>query len=181
MRRNDREFSDPKLMNSLLSRCHVGRLGTVGADGRVRIKPVNFIAIENRIYFHTALEGEKIDDIKRDRHVCFEVDLPIAYVKAGNKACSAGYLYRSVMIQGSASIVEDRREKIDALDGLMHKHEGVDKQYDYGEGALEQTGIIRIDIEQMTGKESLGLGKVREAVLDALRSDSPLPFVIEPD
>lgn len=168
-------------MKDLLSRCHVGHLGTVGADGRARIKPVNFVAIENCIYFHTALEGEKIEDIARDKRVCFEVDLPIAYVKAGNKACSAGYLYRSVMIQGSALIVEDRREKKDALDGLMQKHEGSDKQYEFGEAALENTGVIRIDIEQMTGKESLGLGKVREAVLDALRSDSPLPFVIEPD
>lgn len=168
-------------MMDTLNRCHVGRLGTVGADGRARIKPVNFVAIKNRIYFHTALEGEKIDDIKRDRQVCFEADLPIAYVKAGNKACSAGYLYRSVMIHGSASIVEDRREKIDALNGLMQKHEGGDKRYDYGEAALDQTGIVRINIEQMTGKESLGLGKVREAALEALDSGVLLPLVIEPE
>lgn len=168
-------------MKDVLSRCHVGRLGTVGADGRARIKPVNFVAIENRIYFHTALEGEKIDDIKRDRQVCFEVDLPIAYVRAGHKACSAGYLYRSVMIHGSALIVEDRREKLMALDGLMQKHEGVDKQYEYGEAALEETGIVRIDVERMTGKESLGLGKVREAALEALDSGVLLPLVIEPE
>lgn len=168
-------------MQDLLSRCQVGRLGTVGADGRARIKPVNFVAIENRIYFHTALRGEKIDDIKRDKRVCFEVDLPIAYVKAGNKACSAGYLYRSVMIHGSASIVEDQQEKIRALDGLMQKHEGADKPFRYGEAALEETGIVRIDIDHMTGKESLGHGKVRETALDALNSGNPLPIVIEPE
>jgi hypothetical protein len=166
-------------MKDLLNRCHIGHLGTVGADGRARIKPVNFVAIENRIYFHTALEGEKIDDIKRDRQVCFEVDLPIAYVKAGDKACSAGYLYRSVVIHGSASLVDDRQEKLMALEALMQKHEGVEKQYDYGEAALEETGIVRIDIEQMTGKESLGHGKVREAALEALDSGVLLPLVIE--
>lgn len=167
-------------MTDLLSRCHVGHLGTVSADGRAQIKPVNFVAIENCIYFHAALEGEKIDDIKRDRRVCFEVDLPVAYVKSGNKACSAGYLYRSVMILGSASIVEDAQEKIKALDGLMQKHEGGDMQYEYGEAALRETGIVRIDIEQMTGKESLGQGNVRETALAALNSGEPLPIVIDP-
>jgi nitroimidazol reductase NimA-like FMN-containing flavoprotein (pyridoxamine 5'-phosphate oxidase superfamily) len=180
MRRDDQEISDPEVLRDVLDRCQIGRLGTVGVDGRARIKPVSFVAIENCIYFHSALEGEKIDDIKRDRRVCFETDIPVAYVKAGNKACSAGYLYRSVIIQGIASLVEDRQEKLLALDGLMHKHEESDQQFEYGEAALEQTGIIRIDIEQMTGKESLGKGSVREAALEALNSGAPLPIVIEP-
>lgn len=167
-------------MHELLSRCQVGHLGTVGADGRARIKPVNFVAVENRIYFHTALEGEKIDDIKRDKRVCFEVDLPIAYVRSGAKACSAGYLYRSVMILGIASIVEDRLEKIKVLDALMQKHEGGDKRYDYGEVVLRETGIVQIDIEQWTGKESIGQGEVRETALEALSSGDALPIVIEP-
>ncbi|MDH3889673.1 MAG: pyridoxamine 5'-phosphate oxidase family protein [candidate division Zixibacteria bacterium] len=181
MRRNDREFTDPESMLELLSRCQVGRLGTVGSDGRPRIKPVNFVALDNFIYFHTALEGEKIDDIKRDGRVCFEVDLPIAYVASGNKACSAGYLYRSVMIQGNASLVDDPQEKIGALDGLMQKHEGADKPFHYGRAALEETGIVRIAIEQMTGKESLGQGKAREAALEALDTGAPLPIVIKPE
>ena len=166
-------------MMDLLSLCHVGRLGTVGADGRPRIKPVNFVTFDNRIYFHTALEGEKIDDIKRDNQVCFEVDQPIAYVTSGSRACSAGYLYRSVIIHGSASIVEDKQERIDALDGMMRKHEGADKQFKYDEAVVEKTGIVRIDIEQMTGKESLGQGKVREEVLEAIRSGESLPIVIK--
>ena len=167
-------------MHDLLRRCQVGHLGTVGADGRAQIKPVNFVAIDNRIYFHTALEGEKIDDILRDNRVCFEVDLPIAYTPSGSKACSAGYLYRSVIILGSASIVEDHQAQIKILDGLMQKHEGVDKQYEYGEAVLDETGVVCIEIEQWTGKESLGQGKVRKMALEALNSGDPLPIVIEP-
>ncbi len=39
---------------------------------------------DGKVYFHTATEGEKIEDIEMDNQVCFEVDLPIAYVKARN-------------------------------------------------------------------------------------------------
>jgi len=181
MRRNDREITDPTVILDLLARCHIGRLATIGHDGFPRIKPVNFVHHHEVIYFHTALEGEKIDDIRRDNRVCFEVDQPIAHVMSGKKACSAGYLYRSVIIKGRATMVDDETKKTKALDLLMQKHEGTDKKYEYSKASMSETGIVRIDIEQMTGKESLGKGKVRETALEALRTGKPLPIVIESD
>ena len=168
-------------MLELLDRCFVGRMATNGHDGYPRIKPVNFVHIDGQVYFHTALAGEKIDDIKRDPRVCFVVDQPIGHVMSGKKACSAGYLYRSVMILGQARLIHDITEKKAALDALMQKHEGTDKSYEYSETSVRKTGIVRIDIEQMTGKESLGKGKVREAAEEALRTGKPLPIIIEPD
>lgn len=102
MRRNEKEIKDMIIIIDVLNRCHIGRLGTIGEDGYPMVKPLNFAYHEEtlnppsstygkggmggfavgKIYFHTAKQGEKIDDIKRDNRVCFEVDLPIAYVKA---------------------------------------------------------------------------------------------------
>lgn len=132
-----------------------------------------------RIYFHTAKEGEKIEDIKRDSKVCFEVDLPIAYVKAKNNPCEADYLFKSVIIKGKAKIIEDREEKIFALDCLMEKHQPGGGYGDYTEDKLKKVGIVRIDIEEMTGKEDLRDGGIKEMVLKALKEKAPLPITIE--
>ena len=132
------------------------------------IKPLNFAYRDGKVYFHTAREGEKIDDIKRDNRVCFEVDLPIAYVEGDENPCKASYLYRSVIIKGRAVIVEDKAEKIQALGYLMEKYQPEGGYDSFPEEKLKITGIVRIDIEEMTGKEDLGKGETREAVLRVL-------------
>lgn len=179
MRRFNKRITDYSLNIDLLHRCHVGRLGTVGRDGWPMVKPLNFVYHEGRIYFHCALEGEKLDDIRHDDRVCFEVDLPIAYVKgAAENACQATYLFRSVIIRGRARLVSDRAEKILALDCLMRKFQPGQTFAGYEEEMLDRTGVVRIDVEEMVGKESLGTGEIREKVLAVLESGSPLPIIL---
>src|SRR3989338_7643063 len=208
MRRSEKEIKDKAVIIDVLTRCHIGRLGTIGRDGYPMGKPLNFAYCDEtsnppsspflkggkegdlskggmggfaggKIYFHTAKQGEKIEDIKRDSKVCFEVDLPIAYVKAKNNPCEADYLFKSVIIKGKAKIIEDREEKIFALDCLMEKHQPGGGYGDYTEDKLKKVGIVRIDIEEMTGKEDLRDGGIKEMVLKALKEKAPLPITIE--
>jgi nitroimidazol reductase NimA-like FMN-containing flavoprotein (pyridoxamine 5'-phosphate oxidase superfamily) len=179
MRKSNKEIKDEAVIAGLLGSCTVGRLGTVSQDGYPMIKPLNFVCHEKKIYFHTAQEGEKIEDIRRDNRVCFEVDLPIAYVQGDANPCHAEYLYRSVIIRGRAHLIADSQEKVFALQKLMEKY-----QPDGGYGAfpgekLAITGVVRIDIEQMTGKEDLGKGTVREAAQKALEDKAHLPIVVK--
>lgn len=162
MRQGKKEIHDSAAIIELLNTCHVGRLGTVGGDGYPMIKPLNFAYHDNRIYFHTAKEGEKIEHIKRDNRVCFEVDLPIAYVKAKNQPCEAAYLYQSVIIRGRASFVEDDEERLFALRHLMRKYQPEGGFGDYPKEKLAMTGVVRIDIEEMKGKEDLGEERSQE-------------------
>ncbi len=193
MRRWKKEIKDKAIIIDLLNTCHVGRLGTIGKDGYPMVKPLNFAYNPpsppfskggqggfGKIYFHTAKEGEKIEDIKRDNRVCFEVDLPIAYVK-GTAAdpCKAEYLYRSVIIKGKAYIVKDRDEMIFGLKCLMRKYQPEGGYGNFLEEKLQITGIVRIDIEEMVGKEDLGKDKLKEAVLKALKEKVQLPIVLE--
>lgn len=179
MRKFKKEIKDKAVIDDLLNTCHVGRLGTTGKDGYPLVKPLNFAFLNGKIYFHTAKEGEKIDDIKRDNRVCFETDLPIAYVRGDDNPCKAEYLYRSVIIKGKAHIVKDRDEKISALRSLMEKYQPEGGYGDFLEEKLEITGIVRIDIEEMTGKEDLGKDKAKETVLRALGAGMQLPLTIE--
>ena len=171
MRQSKKEIENQDVIHGLLNTSHVGRLGTVTRDGRPMIKPLNFAYRDGRIYFHTAREGEKIDDIKRDNRVCFEVDLPIAYIDGDENPCNAKYLYRSVIIKGRAVIVEDKAEKVLALGYLMEKYQPECGYGAFPEEKLNITGIVRIDIEEMTGKEDLGKGETREAVLRVLEKN----------
>jgi hypothetical protein len=178
VRKANKEIKDQLVIERLLKTCHVGRLGTNGKDGYPRIKPVNFAYHDGHIYFHTALEGEKIDDIRRDNRVCFETDLPIAFVRAVNQPCEAEYLYRSVIIKGRASLVEDPDERMQAFRSLMEKYQPKGGYGLYVEEKLGRTGIVRIDVEQMVGKEDLGKGEHRQRALDALERGLALPIVL---
>ena len=156
MRVARKEIREKKTIEEILTKCPVGRLGTVSEEGLPMVKPLNYVYLNGSVYFHSAREGEKIDDIRRDNHVCFEVDLPIAYVSGSkDNPCSAAYRYRSVIITGLAGIVDDDAERLRALEALMDKY-----QPDGGYGRflpekLVLTAVVRIDIQRMTGKEDV--------------------------
>jgi nitroimidazol reductase NimA-like FMN-containing flavoprotein (pyridoxamine 5'-phosphate oxidase superfamily) len=155
MRRDKKEIKDPNVITELLKTAPVGRLGTVGQDGSPMIKPLNFIYNDRKLYFHTALTGEKIEDIRRDNRIVFEVDQPIAYVAGDQNPCGAKYLYRSVIIRGRVTIIEEKEEKIRALKGLMEKYQPEGGYGDFLEEQLSITGVMRIDIWEMTGKQDI--------------------------
>lgn len=178
MRKANKEIKDPAVIAQLLATAHVGRLATVGKDGYPMIKPLNFVHTDGKIYFHTALAGEKIEDIRRDDRVCFEVDLPLALVRAVNQPCSASYLYRSVIIRGRAALIDDPQERTRAFQCLMAKYQPAG---DYGAFLPEKvaiTGIVAIAIHEMTGKEELGCEEKRHQVLAALKQGAPLPLLL---
>jgi hypothetical protein len=180
MRKLNKKITDPAVVIHLLKTSHTGRLGTVGRDGRPMVKPLNFAYHEGGIYFHCAQEGEKLDDIRRDNRVCFEVDLPVAYVKGTmENPCRAQYLFQSVIVRGRAIIVEDRMERLSALDSLMRKYQPEGGYGPYREDKLALACIVRIDIEELSGKEDLGKGELREKALQALHGGNVLPIIID--
>ena len=179
MRQAKKEIKDQGVIIGLLKTCQVGRLGTVGRDGYPMVKPLNFAYEHGKIYFHSAQEGEKIDDIKRDSRVCFETDLPIALVKSTGSPCRAAYLYQSVIIKGRAYPVEDPSERLHGLELLMRKYQPEGGYGEFPEEKLKLTCVVRIDIEKMTGKEDLGKEQLKEAALKALEEKAALPIVLE--
>jgi len=127
MHRKQCEITDPEKIREILTRCTVGRLATSGRDGYPYITPVNYVLHNNSVYFHCAHKGEKIDNLLADNRVCFEVDIPLAYLDLAfdptRPPCQVHQFYHCVIIRGRAVIVEDPVEKVAALNALMASHE----------------------------------------------------------
>ena len=156
MRRPEREIKDHVTIKALLDQTPVGRIATINRKGYPVIKPLNFIYLDGKIYFHSSKKGEKISDIRRGSPVCFELDQPIAYVPARGPACKASYYYRSVIIKGEAALVNARRRKMEILEKLMEKYQPEGNYEEISEEVLEKTAVVEISIEEMTCKENLG-------------------------
>ena len=82
-------------------------------------------------------------------------------------------------MQGRAIIIEDRVERLMALNYLMRKYQPEGGYGPYPEEKLALTCIVRIDIEDLSGKEDLGKGELREKALQALSGGDVLPIIIE--
>ncbi len=150
LRRADREITDQAVLEAILRRAGVGRLG-LAVDNVPYIVPLNYVYHNGLIYFHSASEGRKIAMLKVNPQVCFEVDEHYGTVRS-NKPVSHGTHYASVMVFGRASLVDDLHLKFDALQTLLDK---------YAPGRLyrpmrlnEAAGVMvaQITIEAMTGK-----------------------------
>jgi nitroimidazol reductase NimA-like FMN-containing flavoprotein (pyridoxamine 5'-phosphate oxidase superfamily) len=127
MRRRQCEITDPQEISRILSAATIGRMATLGADGYPYITPVNYVYTNGCLYFHCARKGEKLDNIARDNRVCFQVDIPLAYLDLGYNpdagACSLHQFYHCVIVRGRARVVPDGDLKTVALNALVAAHE----------------------------------------------------------
>ena len=149
MRREDREIVDGAAIRAVMEESQVCRIG-LSDDGMPYVVPMNFGLGENCLYLHCALEGRKIDIIRKNDRVCFEMDI-LHEVSRHALRCGCSSRFDSVIGFGRAVIVEDPGEKRVALDRLM-EHYGAVGPFSYVEEFFAKTAIVRIDIENMTGK-----------------------------
>lgn len=150
MRRKDKMISNKTELEEILNSADTIRIAMIDGD-RPYIVPMSFGYSEDKIYIHGALKGRKIDVIKANPNVCFEVELDTKLVTDGD-ACEWSYHFKSIIGDGQAYIVDDFDEKVKALDLIM-EHYG-SKEHSYPEKAVNGTAVIRIDITEMVGKKS---------------------------
>jgi len=141
---------------------NTGRISSIDKEGFPQIIPMNFVFLNNAVYMHSHIKGEKIENIKRNSKVGFEVDknlefLP-SYFSDPEDASLADTLYISVVIKGDAILVEDKEEKVLALNGLMEKYqpEGQYEPMREDMDVLDATAVIKIIPKEMNGKYKIG-------------------------
>jgi uncharacterized protein len=150
MRRKDKEMGDRAVIDSVIERAKVCHLGLCD-DGIPYIVPMCFGYEGNTIFLHCAKEGRKIDFLKKNSTVCFEFETDCE-LKIGDKPCSFSMRYRSVMGYGEASFVEELEAKRKAFEIIMRQY--TQGSFTFPEEALGNIVIIRIRIEEITGKKS---------------------------
>lgn len=162
MRRAQCEITDREEMTRILASANIGRLATMGADGYPYITPVNFVFYKERIFFHSALKGEKLDNLIRDPRVCFEVDVPLAYLEVNfnpeKNPCQAHQFYHCVIIRGKARIIPEGELKTAVLNALVAKHQGNSEftPITPNSSGYKACRIVGIKPEKMTAKSDLG-------------------------
>lgn len=151
MNRKDKEITDRETIESILREAPVIRIGMANG-GMPYVVPMNFAFRDGSIYLHSARYGLKMDMIRRNPQVCFEVEIDLGTIP-GDTACRWGFRYRSVIGFGRAVFLQDPEEKRAGLDYIVEKYSGMSAG-EYSEDALRGVMVIRIDIESITGKQA---------------------------
>jgi len=174
IRRDHRKLqikSKEKIIEFLSSQ-QTGRIASIDENGFPQIIPMNFVFINDVVYMHSHIKGEKLENIKRNQKVGFEVDKSLeflpSYFSDPTDASLADTLYISVIIKGNASIVLDREEKTIALNGLMKKYqpEGGYEPIKPEMDVLDEVAVIKIVPESLRGKYKIGQHMDRKSRID---------------
>ena len=150
MRRNDKEIHDRDAVEAIIRDSLVCRLA-LSDENRPYVVPLCFGYRDNALYFHSSPEGKKIEILRKNGNVCFEFDIDQEVVQ-DEKPCKWTMNYRSVIGFGKGSLVENLEEKKKGLDVIMQQYSS--KSFEYLQPEIENTFIIKVEIESMTGKES---------------------------
>ena len=152
----------------------VGRVASIDEQGYPQIIPMNFVYVKNiidtqssnenigAVYMHSHPFGEKIDNIKRNSKVGFEVDSYVCFLPSyyfhPTDASQADTLYVSVVIKGNASIVQNKDEKANALNALMKKYqrEGGYESLSSNMGSVREVTVLKVVPDQIRGKYKIG-------------------------
>lgn len=147
MRRKDRQLEISEA-EKLLKNCDYGVLSTVGKDGYAYGVPLSYVYINNSIYFHCALEGHKLENIKNNDKVSFCVVGQTCILPA-----EFSTNYESVIIFGTANEVSGN-EKNAVLLEIINKYspDYIDKGKNYITNSSMKTKIVKINIEHISGK-----------------------------
>ena len=150
MRKSEKEIKNRAELEEVIQKAEVCRLGFVDGD-EPYIVPMNFGYRDNALYFHCAPEGRKLDLIRKNNKVCFELEADVELI-SGTPACRWSTLFRSVIGTGRAFIVEENDAKLRGMAILMAHYTKSPPLFEPEN--LAKAVVIRVDIIQMTGKKS---------------------------
>lgn len=140
-------------IKALFESAKVGRLGCVKQNGYPYVVPMHFVYLNHKIYMHGLPKGQKIDILKSNPKVCFEIDEMISLLdKDVENPCDVNTEFNSIILQGEATIVDNFDEKKEALSKIVEKFTPHLRYKELPENMINGTAVIRIDIEEFVGR-----------------------------
>ena len=162
------EIKSQQKIVEFLNKEQTGRICSIDENGYPQIIPMNFVWTNNSIYVHSHTRGEKLENIKRNPKVGFEVDRSLeflpSYFEDPQDASLADTLYISVVIKGEGIIVNEKKEKTLALNALLKKYQPEGRYEPINEHmeVLDEVAIIKIIPKTMRGKYKIGQNLSKE-------------------
>lgn len=152
MRRKDREITDFEELKAVIGKSSVCRVAFFD-EAYPYIIPLNFGFEEEcgkiTLYLHCANEGKKLDLLRRNNKVAFEMDCPDKLIE-GEKACYSTMTFESVCGNGILEIVGEA-EKIPALKLLMRQYSDK-KDFDFDSFEVKAVTVLKLTVQTLTGK-----------------------------
>lgn len=151
MRRKDREIKDFDKILQIMRQCDSCVLA-LNNDGFPYMVPLNFgMDIEDGqlyLYFHCAMQGKKLDLIRKDNRATFEMDCDHNFILYDERmSCTMGY--SSVVGHGIIEFVEEEK-KYEALKILMRQYHAEDFQFN--KDMIKVTTVLKMKVLDITGK-----------------------------
>ncbi|KOF57818.1 MULTISPECIES: pyridoxamine 5'-phosphate oxidase family protein [Clostridium] len=156
MRRKDREIMNLKEIVTIIKKCDVCSLALFDEEYPY-IVPLNFGVnfVENKItlYFHGAKAGKKLELIKKNNKVGFEMNCSHKLL-LGEKDCNSTMEYESVCGNGIVEILNES-EKREALTYLMKQYSDKEK-FEFDENAVNAVSVFKLEVSEIHGKAHIG-------------------------
>ena len=149
MRKKKLEITDKKEIEAVIQEAQMCRLGLC-KGGVPYVVPMNFGYKDDSFYFHTGIQGLKIDYLEENKKVCVQLDVGCE-VERGPTPCKFNMKYKSVIAFGDAVLIQGIDEKKEALRIITghYAHETTD----IPEDRLENLAVIKITVSSITGKK----------------------------
>ena len=152
MTKRELQITDLNQIKTILDTAKVLHLG-LAVDNEPYVVPMNYgYVMEGEkltLYLHSAVRGKKLDMMKANPRVFFELDCDWMPFES-EKPCQYGLSYSSVMGRGEAVLVEDVEEKMKAMTALMKTQTG--KDFSFNEKLVSIVAVVRIDVAEYTVK-----------------------------
>lgn len=157
MRKHNREVTDINQIEQILTEAKVCRLALLDNDYPY-IVPMcfgfNLDGDKLALYFHSAPSGKKLELIKKNNNVGFEIDCLKEIIK-GDIACSFSASYQSITGIGTIDIINGI-EKITGLNCIMKKYDSSTGEHKYSEQSLNNVTILKLTAEEFCCKVHSG-------------------------
>ena len=152
MTKRERQVTDGSQILHILDTAKILHLGLC-VDNIPYVVPMNYgYTMEQgklTLYLHSAVRGKKLDMIRANSKVFFEIDCDRMPFE-GRVPCQYGMVYSSIMGRGKATIVEDVEEKMAAMSVLMKTQ--TEKNFAFNDRLVSIVAVIRIDVAEYTAK-----------------------------
>lgn len=149
MRRKDREVKDRSVIDEIIREGQYMTLALCDGDQPYAV-PLNYGYDGHDFYFHAALEGRKLDIIRKSPKVSLNISTGFA-LHTTEIACECSNAFRSVTADGIAEILKDNEEKRTAL-ALIMEHATGRSDWKFPSIMLSRVAVVRIRISSISGK-----------------------------
>lgn len=158
MRRKRQQLTEEESI-ALLRHATSGVLSLVNKNGYPYGVPISYVYADKKLFFHSAISGQKIDAIHHADKASFTV---ICKDEIHPETFTTHF--RSVVCFGRVRIINDAEKALDALRLLGERYNPGDKQAldDEINKSGNHVAVIEFDIEHLTGKESIELTRMRK-------------------